>query len=370
MAPSSLLSKHHGLLTRTRSGWIRGAIVALGMALAPMSVVGAEFHFSDDQIALSSGAMRLAALRTGGISVAEAGVARELLSRMGYGLSVPAVVRYDLRFSPVLTYDPNINGGFADAAVTLGGLDFTLDPELAARSGWVAGLRFSGSLLAGLDRRLALDASFAASYARGLSDPAEKSDGMLRLCLRRFAGEARELRACLDGSFSLNESGYSHRRGAELGLSHAFAVGHILGEASGWLRHEIVHSTERHDQWQVGSKLALAFEGDLRLDLGFSLGERVAESIAMRERLSFGLTTHLWERPAQISLAVEQRRGGTFLGTPRDELAMTLALRSGVEVPFGQRSVQADVGITLSQIQARHAVLEQGGMTVDISFRF
>ena len=344
--------------------------MALGLGLGG----GAALAATPEQVALAAPALRLAVLSDGGLSdgglSAQARpVARALLQRLGYGAAAPGLMQYRWGVAPVLTYDPNINGGYADSTVLLGGLNFALSPALVGRSGLMGGLRADTEATFGLSGRVALDLAARGRMVRALSEDSVKSEANARLCLRRMGRALTEVRGCIDRTIARTQLSASAQTGVELGLSHPFVASQALAEAGVFLRHQRVSSGGRFGQWQAGGALTRIGPAGVRLDLGAALGAPVADHAVMRQRVTLGVLARVLGDWTRLSLGVEQRRGGVFLGTPRQEIATSLSLQRSFAWR-GRADRRLDMTVTATQVAAGQALLNRQGISVDVGMRF
>lgn len=358
-----------------RPGRVRGALFASAVALcALLAGAGAPARaepaaLTPLQFALATPAMRLAALGRDGLDPAERPLAQAELRRLGYGWAGPGLAAGEMRLRPLLSYDPNANGGYEATGFDLGGFAFRVDPDYRARARLMAGLRGQANAVFALGGRFAAEAFLDARYLHALGGTEAKSTAQAGACLRQGLSARTSLRECLSTGFSRTTLGFSRGSAAEIGLSHGFGLGPVLLEGGGVLRRARLAQGAR--QWQGTATLATVWPGATRLDLALSLGEPVASEVAMRHRLGLALTRQILGEWTRIELAQEQRAGGQFLGSARRERRVSARLVRGVPLVSGRgRPLAADLALGWELVTARQSVLAERSLTVELSLRF
>lgn len=358
-----------------RPGWVRGALFAsAAMVCGLLAGAGAPARAEPPahtplQFALATPAMRLAALGRDGLTPAERSLAQTELRRLGYGWAGPGLAAGEARLRPLLSYDPNANGGYEASGFDLGGFDFTIDPDYRARARLMAGVRGQANAVFALGGRFAAEAFLDARSLHALGGSEAKTTAQAEACLRQGLSARTSLRECLGTGFSQTTLGFSRGSAAEIGLSHGFGLGSVLLEGGGVLRR--ARLAQGALQWQGTATLATVSPGATRLDLALSLGEPVTSEVAMRHRLGLALTRQILGEWTRLELAQEQRAGGQFLGSARRERRVSARLVRGVPLTSGgRRPVAADLSLGWELVTARQSVLAQRSLTVELSLRF
>lgn len=236
--------------------------------------------------------------------------------------SGPAVLSRQFRWSPVLSYDANINGGFLNDQFDIFGLAFEVDAARRALPGVVAGLRGAGDLRVGygegryLDLRGSLEAVWSPEHGIG------RGQAGFEACARNHLRGWTFADFCVTGARSWRSLSSSTTATASLRFAHLVATGTS--------EHEFSAGVTRYFQ-DPGPQNALSFgwtavwnRATTGVDL--TLAAPVAGETAMRHRLSANATWLWGTRPVSVGIWQQVADGGLFLGAARADRVQGLSL--------------------------------------------
>jgi len=286
----------------------------------------------------------------------------DLLARIGHG---PVATPWEgaVSVSPFLRYDANLNGGFPEDHVTVGGLRFVVAEADRAVSGPIAGAVLSYAGRAGLGGGTALELRSSLMIGQALEHDLRKVSLSAEGCLRHMARPDLYLHGCLDLGLARFELGRSERLGARVGVSRLFEG---LGGA-----HELTLEgrVERHlgaqgyERGLVAVSLLSAMPGPVVWSVRAEIGQPVEGVLVTRARVQLGATFELLDRPTTVSVDWRRAEGGLFLGTPREDRTVTLSLSR----PVTDR-MRVSVGLTRNASTA--APYDRNTLDLGLSMKF
>lgn len=287
-----------------------------------------------------------------------------IASRMGLSGQPGDIGSRWMRFSPVLTYDGNINGGSTGDSILAGGFRFEVGEEFRAVSGILVGGSVNAGMRVNLAERTALELDLGAMAAWAPQHDMTKNSVRASACVRHMLPDnATHLRGCVDGSYLSYELGETRKAGIEAGVSRAFASTSAFHEVSATGRIERSFGLGGDDQLIMSGQYIGAFGNGWTIAAGAAIGSKTEERISMRERVSFAAATIIADRPTQFSVSVQNNRGGMFLGESRQERIVTL----GVNRPLNDKLTAR---VNVSRTVARHDFFNDTSVGVDFGFRF
>ncbi|MXU66695.1 hypothetical protein [Oceanomicrobium pacificus] len=252
---------------------------------------------------------------------------------------------------PVLEYDPNINGGFANDSFSLGGFTFTLDPELVGRAGFVAGAGAAGYLRALYGRGRFLDGTLRASIGAA---PAEDGLQVRRiggeLCSRNHVDDWKFVDLC--GRYERADRDLTEFEEVQGDLSgtHLFAVGDQRHEARLTLRRV---AGDAFGQTQAGGTLTSLWAPRFATTIFGGVGAAVPGHMAMSREARVAATTVLYDRPVQLSVGYQRANGGTFFGQAREEdiwsTSISVPINDDLAVSVGYQQTRSTVDLFARQ---------------------
>lgn len=248
-----------------------------------------------------------------------------LLSRIGHGAE-PTAGEGAFSASPFLRHDPNLNGGFPEDHVTVGGFRFEIAEEDQAVSGLIAGVTLSYGWRRGLGGGTAVELRSGLSLGHALEHDLMKASVGAEACVRHRASRDLYLHGCLDLAGSRFELGESRRVGARAGITRlmtGFGGAHEL-TFEGRVERQL--DPTPYERGVLAVSLLSAMPGPVVWSARAEIGQPVEGVLVTRARITLGATFELMDRPTSVSLDWRQAEGGMFLGTPREDRAVTLSV--------------------------------------------
>ncbi|MCQ0971679.1 hypothetical protein MLD63_14745 [Paracoccus sp. TK19116] len=339
---------------RTQSRRIAALILCLSLVLGAISApIRAEAQASGDlpgwRAALASGSDRLALFTFGrlGPDVPRAAIA-ELSARTGgahrAGEGFQIIARR-VSAQPILSYSRNFNGGLANENITLGGIDFAVDPADRAKSGVVVGASVLGGVIGSYAGGSILRVS---GLVRTEALPAEdlrRNRLALSVCAEHFVGGWTWLDAC--GGVGVLDRNYGdtlRQQNASVGLTQIAHMGGL-------------------DQ-QVGASLTLTDQGYGRqqgilarwlaavpsvgaVGIDAHANRRFDGELTRLRQINLSLARPLFDRDVVFEFEAARDGGISFFGDKRTDDTLILSVEAAVTDKF---SVEAAIGRRNSSI--------------------
>lgn len=272
---------------------------------------------------------------------------RSGLTRQGFyhDADTPKIILLDSSAGPTLAYDRNINGGLAQDSFSLGGLVFDADPDLLAIPGIVLGLGAGGVGRLALSRGSYLEATVSSAAGWAPASTLGVFDGSVQLCARDHLVRWNFLDACLVQGWSARDlTNQSITRGS-MALSTIFETDHGWHEVSGQLAR-----TEFDEYAQITTTLGIESVWDrVVTETSVTLGVPVEGTTALAHRMALDVHWLMARQPVSLSLWRVTARGGSFLGTSREDQSIGLTYQwqaSGgplVEIGVTRRDSTVDI---------------------------
>ncbi len=258
---------------------------------------------------------------------------RQGLERSGfYHEGAPALIARDLRFTPVLAWDENINGGYFNDTFNLYGLSFQVDPANLARAGLVLGGRLGGEARLAWGPGRLLDFSASAEVGWSPRHDIGRGNAQLSACARNHLTGWTFADVCATAQAGRRSLSSSHSTAVSASLAHLFATGAAY--------HEVTVELERLHLAEGGQNTVSlgwnAVWNRATTGLSLTLGEPIPGQNATRARVS-AQASWLWgSRPVTLSAWHMQASGGMLMGLPRQDrltgIGLTLQPRPGLSV--------------------------------------
>ncbi|GGF74842.1 hypothetical protein GCM10011402_29420 [Paracoccus acridae] len=266
------------------------------------------------------------------------------------------------RVSPVFTYDGNLNGGFPGSTLVVSGLKFEIGEEYERKSGMLIGAAASVGSNIPVGDGLAWENSVSVLVGWSPEHNLSKSILTGESCLRQMQTIATYLHACLDMRYSDYELGETADVGFRIGASHAFAAAGGLHEVMGEISN-IRDLKDRYDQQAVSVVLATAWREGYATHAGLQLGSAVEDQLVMRERVEFGVSRIVLDRPTAVRVSLQSNRGGRWLGKDREDIVASLSLT---------REVSDNLGTTVSVTKTESSAnfFDERSVGFSTNFRF
>lgn len=234
----------------------------------------------------------------------------------------PALIAVETRFSPLLGWDANLNGGYFNGRFELQGLIFEVEPERVAKAGLVGGATLGSDLRLAygpgryLELRTAAEAVWSPQHRLG------RADAALTLCSRNHLRGWTFADVCAGASRGWRELSTSSATSASATLTTLFA-----GPAA---HHEITGGLARYGR-SAGTQRALTLSWGavwqrVTTHLSLTLLEPIPGETATRQRLSADLRWLWGGQPVSLGLRHARSAGGMILGIPREDRLTGLSL--------------------------------------------
>jgi hypothetical protein len=307
--------------------------------------------------------MMVFALSDPGLS-SEAHAARNrVLAGMGIIGRPGTISRANLSFSPILTHESNVNGGYGNSTIVIDGLNFNIDEDYEAVDGFLLGGAVTTGVRVALGNRTALSISGGLSLAYSPENDMWKNTASVSACVNHLFTVQTWGYGCLDASYRSIELGETTRYGVRAGINRLFFSSIGLHEVTAEIQHNEHDGGKRYDQNVVSLSMTTSLTGGYSVAIGAQLGEKVDGASVMRHRFFTGIGFALFERPASISVGFQHNEGGMFLGEPvnRDIVSISLA---------HQITSKLSVSIYASKTDSNVAFYDENQFGVSIGYRF
>ncbi|MBW3243628.1 hypothetical protein KUV57_13220 [Epibacterium sp. DP7N7-1] len=307
--------------------------------------------------------MMVHTLSTKGLPIQARAAREKLLGTMGLRGKPFSVSYTNLSFSPVMTQDSNINGGYASDSFTVSGIPFTIGKEYEAVGGLVVGVSGSGRARIALGNDTALDLRAGASLGYAPDHDMYKINVATSACVEHMVNYSTYLHGCIDAGYRDYDLGETYQAAARVGVSRVFTSDYGVHEAKAELKLRYMDGGNEYDQAIASFSLSSAFPGPYALNVGLQLGEEVDGVLVMRERAMVGLGFMAFDRPTSVSLAVQSNRGGKWLGEDLTQTVTSLSLSH-------QFSNKITISGFVSQANSSDSFFDDTQYGLNVSWRF
>lgn len=295
---------------------------------------------------------------------AEAHAARDgILGTMGILGEPGRITRTNLSFSPVLTHDSNINGGYGSTTIIIDGLNFNVDKDYEALDGILLGGSVSTGLRMALGHKTALSLSGSTSLAWSPEHDMWKNSVNASACVNHMFTVQTWSYGCLDASYRSIDLGESTRYGARVGVNQLFFSGIGLHEVTAEIQHNEHESGKDYDQDVVSVSMTTALTGGYSVAFGAQLGEGVEEVSVMRHRVFAGVGFELFDRPSSVTVGLQKNDGGIFLGSPVENEISSISVSHQV-------TKKVDLSIYASRTDSNVEFYNDNQFGMNVGFRF
>ncbi len=241
-----------------------------------------------------------------------------------------------LKIAPVVSYDPNMNGGMPGSSFVLGGLPFTLPPGNVAQQGVLIG---AGLFLTGqtdVSANFGLEYSTQAQSLHNLASDLRVRSAGVSVCGLTFLSETTLGSIC--AATSREEKALSRSSTASFTFSadHRLPIDPAGTKLPGWDASLVgLMGRDKIDGgWRnkAGGSVGIYGPEGRSLTLGLTLFTPVKNALSDRYSLELALKTPD-TFPAGLSLSFVRAEGGNFFGLSREDSSARL----GVDVKLGRR---------------------------------
>lgn len=270
----------------------------------------------------------------------------------------------DYKFSPLLTFDDNINGGFANDTLVISGLPLRIDSEYKAVGGLLVGGGVSGLARMNLGTGLAATVRGGASVAYAIESDLIKAGAGGSACIEKMIDGSTFAHGCLDAAYQHVELGDTKQLSARIGVDKVVSSSFGIHEFSAELQSARINGATDYTQnsatFSVNSALA---HQPMALRASLQIGEKVEGVLSMREKLSLGASFLVAERPTAVSVSVQNNRGGQFLGDSLSTRATSLSV-------MHQLSKKLTVGARVTRTTSSASFFEDTSYGMNVAWRF
>lgn len=288
---------------------------------------------------------------------------QKILTKIGILGKGTSVIDRDIRFSPVVAYDGNINGGLPAESVTVSGLTFDLPEKYRIKSGLTVGGRLAASLhghwFKGTNYSFKAHATAVQAPEHGLL----KSGYDAEACTVTMLDYRTFMKGCAGLSGYQIDLGQGHTRRLSGGLTHYAEIAgrDVLFNASiepRWMR-----GASDYEQVITTLGATVAVSPQWAPSVSFSKGSDVDGVTAFSEGVTVQSAHRIFGYRATAALGVSTFRGGFFLGEEITNKRVSANL--GVKLPKG-------VAVTAGYFEqtGRHSFFADSGYNFTISKEF
>lgn len=254
----------------------------------------------------------------------------QLMPQQGFNLDGTrpdnAILSSRANVAPIVAYDDNINGGNRNSSFTLGEvLTFTVDENARAKEGVVLGGAINASLRYGYGRGDYLDVAGSYSAVHAPRENLEKYTYGFSICSRNHLQGWSFLDGCATTQSQEVDLGTTREDALRLTGTQLFQAGGYDHAASGTIGRTWFSDFEQDTfAASLSSSLGDFGSGSATLDLG----EDVADTHTLRERLTLNYVTTIADRLVGFSVSRGSARGSSFLGDVREDTTTTFGVRT------------------------------------------
>jgi len=264
-------------------------------------------------------------------------LAGRLAYQEGYGSPRPSRHSSSWSLRPILAYDANVNNGFANDAIAIGGLDFLVDEKFQRKSAVVAGASLAGNHVWGLSKRVSLHLDRTARYVHAVNANHDKWAYALQPCLNYFVSAVSRVFACAAAERSVTDLSARSEESISFGLSRAYSVGSYVNSSQLTIMRSAIDSGIDYFQNSVTYQHQILLGDATLLGARVKFSEGVDGVFSGREAIHFSAAKMVAGRRYEASIFQENRRGGSFLNEPRKETLRGAVISARLSDAFGVR---------------------------------
>lgn len=261
--------------------------------------------------------------------------------------STPRMIGRDIRARPILYYATNFNGGIPGDKINLGDLEFTVDDDSRAKSGFVVGASVSGGIVASYRQGSLLRLSFGSSAEWLTGGGLRRQQIGISGCGQHHLGGWTWLDGCAS-AIRVWRSFDSHvsQQSISLGPTMIYTVAGIdqqLGLKATRTFHDDGPQNGLEAEW-IG-----AFADMGAVSVGLEWAEVLEGENTRLRGLSLGLVRPADHKPVEFSLNYNETGGYILSGKEREDRTVSLA----VDIPLTEKfSANATIGRRKSTVPA------------------
>ncbi|WP_139615541.1 hypothetical protein [Paracoccus liaowanqingii] len=241
--------------------------------------------------------------------------------------------------TPIISYDRNINNGFAQDTLVIGGLEFSVDEEFRRKSAPIVGASLYGRHVWGLTPKVAFALNHATRYVHAWNANYAKWSLRVQPCLTYFLSSTSRAFAC--GSVGRWATSLSRQDEAyiDIGTEFAYNLGTYFQSSRMTLRKTAASNSRDYQQISAAYRHQILMGDATLISAQIDLLEEVESTFVPRERIQVSATKLINMRKIEVGYVEDIRRGGVFLGEPRKEtlrgVFISAQLAKGIEVRIG-----------------------------------
>lgn len=283
-----------------------------------------------------------------GMPARAAGDLRIFEARRGYRAAPGIQGDRDFRIRPVLSFEPNVNGGVPKDRIEVAGLTFLIDQEAVARPGVMIGIEAIGHMRQNLAPGFALDLGIRGQVVASPQHQVTRTSLDASACLRAQLSTRSYAHACAQVRYRENALSRQFISEVTAGMTRAFGDGTaglhaVTGEVG--MRRVQRRGAETWTQGFVRISTASALRSGTAITTSLEIGQQIPGVHAQRLSASVGFIQDIAGQPTSFNLFYGVSEGGMFLGAPRRDTTVGLS----VSRPISDRmSITASVSRTRS----------------------
>lgn len=258
----------------------------------------------------------------------------------GYGSSRLRKHASSWSLSPILAYDANVNNGFANDAIVIGGLEFLVDDKFQRRSAAVAGASLAGKHIWGVSKRVSLSVDHTARYVHAVNANHDKWAYALQPCLNFYLSPVSRGFACIAAERSVTDLSARSEESISFGMSRAYSVGSLVNSSQFTVVRSAIDSGIDYLQNSITYQHQILLADATLLGARVNFSEGVDGVFSGREAIHLSAAKVVGGRRYEATIFQENRRGGSFLNEPRKEtlrgVAMSARLSDALSLRIGR----------------------------------
>ena len=250
-----------------------------------------------------------------------------------------------LRFSPVLTWDENINGGYFNDRLDLGGLILVADPANLARAGALVGGRVDATARLSWDEGRVIDLRASAELAWSPEHDIGRASAGVEACGRNHVTGWTFVDLCASASASQRALSEGSAAGISAALVHLVSTAEAAHQFSLELDRRALDAG-----FQTGLTLGWSAVWNRAVtEVTLGAGTPIPDATATRGRVS-ARVGFLWhERAVSLSAWHVQASGGRLLGMDRADrvtgLGVSIEARRGMSIEVTHQVTRSTIAL-------------------------
>ncbi|QFG37685.1 hypothetical protein ESD82_16385 [Paracoccus pantotrophus] len=246
-------------------------------------------------------------------------LAGRLAYQEGFGSSGFQKRASNWSLQPIINYDTNVNNGFSNDAINIGGLDFLVDEQFRREQAPVVGASLSGSHVWGLSRKLSFNVDHTARYVHAWNGNYDKWSVAVQPCVAYFIASASRAYACGATERAVTELTERKEKSISLGASTAYTIGTYFQSSQITMKRSTISSGVDYVQDSITYQHETLLGDGTLVGVKVKLSEAVDNVFVSREFFHLTAAKIVAGRRLEAGYIQENRRGGMFLNEARKE---------------------------------------------------